>query len=79
MKVRWALVTGASDGIGEAMCHQLAKRGINVVMVARTKKKLLKVAEYIQSMYGVDVEIICRDFSEELSVEFFKEVKDVMD
>ena len=61
--VKWALVTGASDGIGAAMCHELAKKGINVILVSRTKSKLLKVAKEISTKYGVEVEIIEKDFS----------------
>lgn len=40
----WAVVTGASDGIGKAYCYALAKRGFNIVMISRTKSKLDKVA-----------------------------------
>ena len=36
----WALVTGASDGIGKAFCYELAKCNINVVMVSRTQSKM---------------------------------------
>ena len=36
----WALVTGASDGIGEAYCYELAKQGFNIVLVSRTESKL---------------------------------------
>ena len=39
------VVTGASDGIGKAYCHELAKQGLNVVLMSRTKAKLEAVAE----------------------------------
>lgn len=50
-----ALVTGASSGIGEAIAHCLAKRGYNILLVARRKDKLKSVAMAIQS-YGVEVD-----------------------
>ena len=40
-----SVVTGASDGIGKAYCHELAKQGLNVVLISRTKAKLDAVAE----------------------------------
>lgn len=43
----WALVTGASEGIGEALTYELAKRGFNVIMMARSIEKLEKVAEKV--------------------------------
>jgi 17beta-estradiol 17-dehydrogenase / very-long-chain 3-oxoacyl-CoA reductase len=36
----WAVVTGASDGIGAEKCIQLAKMGFNIVLVSRSKDKL---------------------------------------
>ena len=36
----WAVVTGASDGIGAAFCEQLAQSGFNIVLISRTKSKL---------------------------------------
>jgi hypothetical protein len=41
----WALVTGASDGIGAAVSLELAKSGVNILMVSRTLEKLEKVKE----------------------------------
>ena len=38
-------MTGVSDGIGKAYCHELAKQGLNVVLISRTKAKLDAVAE----------------------------------
>lgn len=43
----WALVTGASDGIGEALCHELAKAGFNIILLARTELKLHQVADSV--------------------------------
>ena len=40
----WALVTGASDGIGAESCRNLAKQGFNICLVSRTLSKL-KVVE----------------------------------
>ncbi|XP_020215846.1 very-long-chain 3-oxoacyl-CoA reductase-like protein At1g24470 [Cajanus cajan] len=40
----WALVTGATDGIGKAFAHQLARRGLNLILVSRTIQKLQTVA-----------------------------------
>ena len=42
-KDSWAVVTGASDGIGEALCYQLARSGLNIVLVSRSEDKLKKV------------------------------------
>ena len=41
----WVMVTGASDGIGEALCHELAKCGFNLVLIGRTLSKLEKVSK----------------------------------
>merc|ERR1712167_524362 len=40
----WAVVTGASDGIGKAMSLELSRRGFNVCLIGRTKSKLDEVA-----------------------------------
>jgi 17beta-estradiol 17-dehydrogenase / very-long-chain 3-oxoacyl-CoA reductase len=50
----WALVTGASDGLGLSYCHELASRGFNIILLSRTKSKLEKVAAEIK---GVKTEI----------------------
>ncbi|KAF2359292.1 Short-chain dehydrogenase/reductase SDR [Trinorchestia longiramus] len=44
---KWAVVTGCTDGIGKAYCHELAKDGLNVVLISRSLEKLQKVAEEI--------------------------------
>lgn len=36
----WAVVTGGSDGIGLAMCKQLAEDGFNICIISRTERKI---------------------------------------
>ena len=59
----WAVVTGASDGIGFAMAKDLARRGLNVCLISRTKSKLEDAATQIKTKYpNVEVKIIEFDF-----------------
>jgi len=60
----WALVTGATDGIGKAFANELAKRGLNIILVSRTLSKLQEVAEEIESKHKVKTAVIAIDFSE---------------
>ena len=59
----WAIVTGATDGIGKEYARQLAKRGFNIVLISRTKSKLECVAEEIVNDFNVKTKIITFDFS----------------
>jgi short-subunit dehydrogenase len=60
---KWALVTGASSGIGEYFCRELAKRGANLIMVARRKEKLTILAEQLTEHYKIQVHVISLDLS----------------
>ena len=42
---KFALVTGASSGIGLEICHSLAKRGFNILLTSRSKNKLKSISE----------------------------------
>ena len=44
-KEDWALVTGASSGIGHEFCCQLAAAGVNLVLIARREDLLQKIAK----------------------------------
>ena len=57
----WALVTGASDGIGRAFAEALAARHINVVLVARRLPALQAVADSIEARFGVSTRVIAAD------------------
>ncbi|KAJ6669645.1 hypothetical protein lerEdw1_000194 [Lerista edwardsae] len=59
----WAVVTGAGDGIGKAYAFELARRGLNVVLISRTLEKLQKVASEIEQTTERKVKIIQADFT----------------
>jgi hypothetical protein len=65
----WAVVTGASSGIGEAFAKELAGRGLNILLVARTKSKLDETAGQLQAKYGVQTGVIVADLGEKAGVE----------
>ena len=61
---KWAVVTGATDGIGKAYAFVFAKQGMNVVLISRTEAKLKEVQGEITKKYGsVEVKYIVCDYS----------------
>lgn len=62
-KGHWAVVTGASDGIGKEYAFQLAGKGFNVVLVSRTLAKLEALATEIESKHGVSTKVVAFDAS----------------
>jgi short-subunit dehydrogenase len=54
----WALVTGASSGIGEEFARQAAANGLNVVLVARREERLNEIAAELTAHHGVETRVL---------------------
>ena len=61
----WALITGASRGLGAEFARQCAERGINTILIATNANLLQAQADSIRNDYGVEVKTITLDLSRE--------------
>ena len=68
-KDSYALITGASQGIGEAMARDLAKLGHNVILVARRQEVLQSLVDEFVGNYGIDALCWPADLSKEDAVD----------
>ena len=68
----WALITGASSGIGEEFAKQLAMLNFNLVLVARRKENLENLSRELVSQHNIETIIIPVDLS---NLEFLKEIE----
>jgi len=74
----WAVVTGASSGIGAEFARQLAAQGFNVVLAARRGELLSSLAEDVERRCGVETRCVIVDLSEESGVDvLIAEVRDL--
>lgn len=61
---KWAVVTGATDGLGKAYAKAFAKKGLDIVLISRSMSKLKDVAAEIEQEYGVETRVIEADLTE---------------
>lgn len=61
----WAVVTGASDGIGRAFAERVASAGLNVVLVARREAELRVLASELEREHGCEALVVAADLAED--------------
>ena len=61
---KWALITGASAGIGKALAVELARNGTNLILTARRKGRLETLAAELSSRYQVATETVAADLAQ---------------
>ncbi|TFH55274.1 MAG: SDR family NAD(P)-dependent oxidoreductase, partial [Gemmatimonadales bacterium] len=61
----WALVAGASQGLGAAFAEALADLGFNLVLVARRREPLVELGDRLESSRGICVQCIVADLGDE--------------
>lgn len=74
----WAVVTGASNGIGLEIVNVLAEKGLNVAIVARSETKLNTLAKEVEQQHGVSTRVIAADLATEAgSQKLFDQTQDL--
>lgn len=66
---KWAMVTGASAGIGQALAQELAAGGTNLVLTARRRDRLEKLAQKLAADHSIRTEIFPADLAESTAPE----------
>jgi uncharacterized protein len=65
----YALITGASSGIGLALAQKLAAKGFDVILVARSVGKLQALAQELSSRYGIKAQVAAADLTQPASIQ----------
>ncbi|XP_012269080.2 very-long-chain 3-oxoacyl-CoA reductase-like isoform X2 [Athalia rosae] len=61
---RWAVVTGATDGLGKAFAEALAAKGLDILLVSRSLAKLEQVSSEIKQRFGIETRILEADLTQ---------------
>ena len=64
----WAVITGPTDGLGKGFAFELARKGLNLILVGRNPEKLKDVSDAILAKFGkIQIKTVVVDFTGDLS------------
>jgi len=66
---RWALITGASAGIGQAFATVFARNGFNLVLLARREDKLKSIAAQMEKLFEIQTKVLVSDLADPVSTQ----------
>ena len=75
----WAIIAGASGGVGASFAHQLGQAGINLVLIARQKDLLEGLAREVSAQRTVQVRVLPLDLSRPDALDRIREITDDID
>lgn len=65
----WALVTGASSGVGQELARQIAAEGMNIALTARREDRLRSLAAELEREHNIETRVIVTDLAESAEIE----------
>ncbi len=72
----WALITGATSGIGAELTSQIAAKGMNIVLVARKEAELKDHAAKLKERYGIETKYVSADLATAAGLEKVKQIQE---
>lgn len=73
---KWVIITGSTSGIGKEYAEYLGKRKMNILLISRSKDKLIEQQQELKEAFNVEVKYIAYDFTVmgEARDEFYKQL-----
>lgn len=75
----WAVIAGGSEGVGASFAHQLAARGLNLVLLARKPGPLEETAAAVRAAHGVEVLTLALDLTRDDMLDAIRAVTDPLE